>query len=175
VPRRRLRTDVWTVDPASSSARLRGDQRRQPDEGESSASGTAEIQFDPEAPESAVISRHDPAQPAHDDRQPAVRRSPAAGKDWFDTAEHRGRNSTERRTFPGSRATATARRHADSIKRHERSRWNSTSPWTSTATSANARGSATIEPARIQDRNAAVGTDTVGDAVTVTLDLNAER
>jgi polyisoprenoid-binding protein YceI len=161
--------DVWTVDPAQSKLGFEVQQ------GGGTLTGAfdtwdAAIDFDPDAPESAKISATikpgsaSTGNPQFDGTLPSA--------DWFDTA-----------AFPDATFTAT------SLERVEGNSYRAngtldikgaSQPVTLDFTldidgdTARATGKATLNRLNY-NLGDSVGTDTVGDAVTVTLDLTATR
>lgn len=161
--------DVWTVDPAKSKLGFEVQQ------GGAALAGTftswdAAIEFDPDAPENAKISAT--IQPASATTGNAQFDGTLPNADWFDAV-----------SFPEAEFTAT------SVARVEGTSYRATGTLAIKGAShpvsldftleidgdtAIAAGKATLN--RLDyNLGSGVATDTVGDAVTVTLDLTAAR
>ncbi|WP_428525091.1 YceI family protein [Roseibium sp.] len=160
---------TWTVDPAQSTLGFEVQQ------GSSALTGRftswdASIEFDPDAPENADISAT--IRPASASTGNAQFDGTLPNGDWFDTA-----------AFPDATFTA------DSVERVEGDSYRANGTLTIKGVSmplvldftlaingdtATANGMATLN--RLEyGLGSGVGTDTVGDAVTVTLNLTATR
>lgn len=162
-------SDVWTVDPATSSLGFEATQGGTLIQG-TFGDWTADIQFDPETPETGVISAEIQTARLTTGNQQFDMSLPTA--DWFNTAEHpiatyRSENISliEGNTYRAD-GTLSIRGMSQPVALDFTLNID--------GDTARASGSATISRTAFK-LGAAVGTDTVGDAVTVTLDLNAER
>ncbi|MES0808578.1 YceI family protein [Roseibium sp. SCPC15] len=161
--------DTWTVDPAQSTLGFEVNQAGNTLAG-TFASWTASIDFDPNAPEAAKISAEiNPASAATGNPQFD---GTLPGKEWFDVDG-----------FPA------AEFKADSVSLVEGNSYRASGTVTIKGVAhpvdldftlqidgdtAKAEGKATLNRLDYQ-LGAGVGTDTVGDIVTVTLDLTATR
>jgi polyisoprenoid-binding protein YceI len=162
-------TDVWTVDRDASSLGFEVANAGSTVTGEFTE-WQAEITFDPEAPESAEIAAT--ISPAGATTGNPQFDGSLAGKDWFDVSG-----------FPRAEFSASGAR------RIEGNSYRAAGTLTIKGIShpveldftldidgdtAKAKGTATVDRLAYEI-GTAIGTDTVGDAVTVTLDLTATR